>query len=377
MTFKKSILICGIIVACFAGYIIYAHIKTPTISVIMPTHNRAQTFLPKAIDSILEQTYTDFEFIIIDDGSTDNTRQILIDYQEKDPRIKLILNAQNEGLVASLNKGLSRAKGKYIARMDDDDISLPMRFEKQIRFLQNHPQIDLLGTNMEMISSEKRLPWPIFSETDADYVTAYALLQVSVSHPTWMMKNDFIQKNQIRYNPDYKNAEDRRFLLDVIQAKGKMANLPEVLYYYYYEPKERSTSYYEEMKDSAYKAYRYAVWMFFPDKQEYKTHLMYPTCLLLKDMVKVNAERSIVPQNGLERYMREECEKVKDDLLVFHPEWVNYLYQKGNKQLCHRYFNDCGTVEKRTSDSFTIKWDTGDLETFTQQPDGTYQLENP
>ena len=105
--------------------------EAPMISVLMSVYN-AEEFLHEAIDSVLAQTYTNFEFIIIEDASTDKSQRIISSYE--DPRITLIQNLSNLGLPRSLNKGINLAKGKYIARMDADDISLPERFEKQLSF---------------------------------------------------------------------------------------------------------------------------------------------------------------------------------------------------------------------------------------------------
>jgi len=103
------------------------------ISVVMPVYNTPDEWLKKAIDSILNQTYSNFEFIIIDDGSTNNVPSILKEYQEKDNRIKVILG-EHKGISAALNKGLKASRGEYIARMDGDDIAFPERFEKQVKF---------------------------------------------------------------------------------------------------------------------------------------------------------------------------------------------------------------------------------------------------
>lgn len=123
--------------------------KTELVSVVMPVYN-TEEFLAEAIESILSQTYTNFEFIIINDGSTDTSPEIMAKYAEQDKRIK-ILNQKNSGISTALNNGIAISKGKYIARMDADDISLPERFEKQVQFLENHPDIILLGGDCEYI----------------------------------------------------------------------------------------------------------------------------------------------------------------------------------------------------------------------------------
>ena len=120
---------------------------TPRISIVMSVYN-GEKYLREAVNSILNQTFKDFEFIIINDGSTDGTREILESYN--DPRI-ILIHKGNMGLTQSLNKGIALAKGKYIARQDADDISLPERLEKQIEFLERNEKVALLGTAIEII----------------------------------------------------------------------------------------------------------------------------------------------------------------------------------------------------------------------------------
>ncbi|HEY9660554.1 MAG TPA: glycosyltransferase, partial [Allocoleopsis sp.] len=124
----------------------------PQISVLMAVYNGSR-YVAEAIESILNQTFTDFEFLIIEDGSTDNTVQILQDYANRDPRIKLIQNEQNIGLTKSLNKGLKLAQGKYIARQDADDVSLPHRFEQQIAVFAQNPAAVLVSCSLELIDA--------------------------------------------------------------------------------------------------------------------------------------------------------------------------------------------------------------------------------
>ena len=131
--------------------------NTPKISVVMSCYNRAE-YSKLAIESILNQTYKDFEFIIIDDCSTDNTADVIQEYADKDERIVFIKNKQNMDYNYNLRKGFEIAKGEYIARMDDDDISMPERFEKQVEYLDKHPEITVLGTfiHRQRVPSRKR-----------------------------------------------------------------------------------------------------------------------------------------------------------------------------------------------------------------------------
>ena len=118
-------------------------VNAPAVSVVMPVYN-GEKYLRESIDSILNQTYTDYEFIIVNDGSNDKTEEIILSYN--DNRIRYIKNEKNLQIVKSLNRGIELAKGRYIARMDADDISLPRRFEKQITFMENNLEIGVCGT---------------------------------------------------------------------------------------------------------------------------------------------------------------------------------------------------------------------------------------
>jgi len=126
--------------------------KKPLVSVLLPVYNGSR-YLRKAIDSILGQTFRDYEFVIIDDGSADNTMEIIKSY--RDERIRAI-HQNNKGLAATLNIGIVLCNGTYIARMDSDDISMPTRLEKQVTYMENHPRCALLGTRAEIWIGDKR-----------------------------------------------------------------------------------------------------------------------------------------------------------------------------------------------------------------------------
>lgn len=190
----------------------------------MPTYNRGH-MVEKAIQSILSQTYKNFEFIIVNDGSTDKTDSILKKWQKRDNRIIILTNAQNMGIVVSLNKALKIAKGDYIARMDDDDISLSTRFEKQIEYLEKHPDITVLGTAIQIPNINRILR--LSSSPEESAILSH--FQVPVYHPTTLIRNDFLTKHHIDYTPKYDAAEDTVFWYDIIEKGGKITNLDEPL----------------------------------------------------------------------------------------------------------------------------------------------------
>lgn len=196
------------------------------ISVLMSVYN-AEEYLRIAIESILNQTYTDFEFIIINDGSTDQSKAIINSY--KDKRIKLIDNVKNSGLVFSLNKGIDSAAGEYIARMDADDISLPERFEKQIEFLNKETDVALVSSSGTYIDEngidKKYLEFPV----SAHLIFTYLFFGNPIIHTSVFIKTDVLRK--YKYKKDYYLAEDY-FLWSQIAKDHKVANIPEPLVKY-------------------------------------------------------------------------------------------------------------------------------------------------
>ena len=177
----------------------------PLVSVIMPTYN-SERFLGDAIESIINQTFRDFEFIIVADKSSDRSYLILDDYAKKDNRIKVFME-RKKGLIASLNKGCRLAKGKYIARMDADDISRPHRLEMQLQYLEEHPEIGVLGTGIRYIDEAGRLGKSVRNPRDPKLIKFYLHLENCVVHPSIMMRRETIEHLGF-YNPEAIHAED-------------------------------------------------------------------------------------------------------------------------------------------------------------------------
>lgn len=201
----------------------------PKVSVVMPVYNGGK-YLQAAIKSILNQTFTDFEFIIIDDGSTDITKTVLEHHQEIDERI-CVYHQENFGLIASLNKGFQLAKGKYIARMDADDISLPKRLAKQVAFMDANPEIGVCGTWLKTIGEiagyVEKYP------TDCKIIKTWLLFNSALAHPSVMIRKELFIKNNLSYNNSHLHCED--YGLWVESSKYfQMANIAEILLFYRY-----------------------------------------------------------------------------------------------------------------------------------------------
>lgn len=195
----------------------------PIISVVMPVYN-AEKYLNEAIDSILSQTFTDFEFIIINDGSSDGSEAIILSYD--DERIRYIKNNENLQIVKSLNKGITLAKGQYIARMDADDVSLPERLEKQLAFMGKNANIDACGTWMGIIGESNHV-WS-YPEKHEE-IKAQLLFNTPMSHPTLLFKKSFF--DDFLYKDVSNKAEDYYLWCESIDSKV-FANIPNVLYLY-------------------------------------------------------------------------------------------------------------------------------------------------
>jgi glycosyltransferase involved in cell wall biosynthesis len=191
----------------------------------MPVYNGA-TYLNEAIDSILKQTFSDFEFIISDDGSTDDSVKIIKSYD--DNRIRLVENKNNIGQSETLNKGINLARGKYIARMDQDDISMPERLKKQLDFMENNSDVGVCGSWLQLIGKYKGIAE---SETEDDLIKIKLLTNQNLAHPAVMIRKSTLVKYQLNYDPTFTVAMDYDLWVRMFEYCS-FANLPEPLLKY-------------------------------------------------------------------------------------------------------------------------------------------------
>ena len=198
----------------------------PKVSIIMSVYN-GEKFLKESVDSILGQTFKDFEFIIIDDGSKDSSKSIIESYS--DPRINLI-SRENKGLTPSLNEGLKLARGKYIARMDADDVATPWRLEKQVEFLDSNPEIGLCGSWAIIINEEGEKIGEYKLPTTKKRLKRVMFWHNPFIHPSIMFRKEIIQLVGF-YNEKIKYAQDYEYWSRIIRIFPG-ANLPEFLMKY-------------------------------------------------------------------------------------------------------------------------------------------------
>ncbi|MCU0435799.1 MAG: glycosyltransferase [Bacteroidia bacterium] len=208
--------------------------SSPAITVLLPVYNSGD-LVAQTIESILAQTFTDFELLIINDGSTDHSASIVAQFT--DSRIRFIHNEKNIGLIATLNKGAILARGRYIARMDADDIALPQRLEKQSAFLDANPQVAVAASWVDFINTDGEVTgqW----DTDRHTVTETDIRRIMpgtncIAHPSVMIRTEIVQ--QFLYSDAQKGAEDYDLWLRMMAAGKRIAKLPEVLLHYRIHP---------------------------------------------------------------------------------------------------------------------------------------------
>lgn len=193
--------------------------------VVMPVYN-AEAFLDQAIQSVLNQTYKDFVFLIIDDFSTDNSYNIACSY--KDPRIVLRRNSFNKGVIDTLNEAFNSVNCTYVIRMDADDVAVANRIEDQVGFMDKHPDIAISGTWYSTIGSDEVVKMPV---NDAE-ISVHLLETTALGHPTVIIRHKIWDKCKILYRKSYQHAEDYAGWCEAKMKGCKLANIPSVLLHY-------------------------------------------------------------------------------------------------------------------------------------------------
>ncbi len=225
------------------------YMNSPIVSVLMAVYN-GEKYLREAVDSILNQTFSDYEFIIVNDGSTDGTSAILENYARRDTRIRLVCNEKNLGLTVSLNKGLKLANGEFVARMDSDDISMPERFEKQVSYLRTHKECLAVGSRIISIDADGD---PICREQQGSSHEEIEKMLLrgcgGMAHPAVMFRRETIAALG-GYREQFRAAQDVDLWLRLAE-RGRLANLQECLLKYRRSFKAVSLKDFDLQKSSA------------------------------------------------------------------------------------------------------------------------------
>ncbi len=199
----------------------------PLVTVMIPVYNRPTVV--NTIESIINQTYRNLEILIVDNASTDNTVEAI--RKINDSRIRLLINEKNMGQTYSLNRGLGEATGKYIARIDSDDVAVPVRIEKQVEFMESHPDYVLVGSWVRFISDDDKLGMVIKMPTTDEGLRLMHTVACGMFHPSAMYRTDVIREHGISYDPHIHMAEDYDLWVKLMKY-GKACNIGEPLIYY-------------------------------------------------------------------------------------------------------------------------------------------------
>ncbi len=206
-----------------------SHKKEITVSIILSVYN-GEKYLSEALESVLVQTFTNWELILVNDCSTDSSGEIAYNYAKKDERIRYFSMSKNSKLIACLNFAIEQSQGKYIARFDADDIMMPDRLEQQVNFLESHPDIGLLGTAVESIDENGDFICFAYVETEDEKIKRLLPKKNPFYHPSVMYRANVI-KTVGAYSSQYPRAEDYELFIRFAQ-QSKIANLPKPLIKY-------------------------------------------------------------------------------------------------------------------------------------------------
>jgi glycosyltransferase involved in cell wall biosynthesis len=193
------------------------------ISILMPVYN-TEAFIRETIDSILNQTFPDFELLAMDDGSTDRSAEIIRSYS--DPRIRYVSCSHN--FIATLNKGIETAQGRYIARMDADDIMTPERLQTQFDYMESNPHIAACGAYMQTFGYDSGT---ITAPIEHEDIIQQMLIGDPIANPTGFIRKDVLIEHNIRYQEGYSFADDYKFWTEIAKV-GKLSNIPKILVKY-------------------------------------------------------------------------------------------------------------------------------------------------
>jgi len=289
----------------------------PAISVVMPVYN-SEKYVAQAIESILNQNFSDFEFLIIDDCSADNSLQIIEYYKNSDSRIRLMTNETNLGNYPARQKAMKMARGKYICVMDSDDVAMPERLIKQFEFMEQNLDYVATGAFIHFLRPDgSTMP---FTRALNEKECKVRLLGDNVcTHPTVIMRSETLLKHKIQYNLQYQYAADYDLMLQLTK-KGKLGNMPLFLLQYRLHAKQISTSRYREQQKYADKIRlgQLAQLDIVPTPCESELHLKLMARKSITDneisasekwidkILQQNKKKSILPQQQLEDFLKKE-----------------------------------------------------------------------
>lgn len=287
-------------------------LNLPLVSVVMPVYN-AGSFVRKAVESILGQTYRQFEFLIYNDGSTDETREILDSF--RDDRLRIHHTETNQGYLVYLNEGIDKSQGKYIARMDADDFSHKERLSKQVEFLEKNPENGLCSCWFEEFNGQKT--YYKKPPVDHDQLALTLLHKNPFCHSSVMLRKSMLMEHGLRYDPAFYTSEDY-YLWSLLVKVTRMHVIPEILHSYRYHPENISSRKSARQRDLSRKIQlmnldRLGENVLDEQQREIYLKLLWGKLLLVKEfsvadellfsLHLLNREQGIFEQQGFDRFI--------------------------------------------------------------------------
>lgn len=365
---KKFLILFLFLVFCLLGLTLWCHQNKPLVSVVMPTYNRAD-FLPRSIESILNQTYDNLEFIIVDDGSTDDSAELIRAYQQEDPRIILLKNKENRGISFSRNRGTDAARGKYVAIMDSDDYSEPDRLEKSVAFLEKYKDITAVNSIYYEMGREQNGPNNWVPPKRLEIIFNFKNYFTNIA----VFRTNFIRKHHIRYNEKFMSSEDYDFWKQIVLNGGRLGMINEPLIWLR-RHSSNSQEYYQQIVQNRKKISTELLARFNISAQEVERK---SRCELMRKMSQVNKQKKILDQYVLQLTYTHECGK--EDLpqgtfYVKHMDYVDYFVPTKDNMYTRVQTQEPFELIDREGFIYTFKGSDGRIETFNRQSDNSLAL---
>ncbi len=328
----------------------------PPIAVVMTTYNRVD-FLPRAIDSVLNQTKSDFHFIIVDDGSKDDSLWLLYNYMLQDKRIRVYPNAKNKGISVGRNKLLDlSAPYMYQANIDSDDYVFPQWLEEEYRYMQENPHTIVATIQTTTTANPKKLfkRWVQFNKD----MVLYFFMKCPMSHSGTMFRRLFLKQHDIKYDNALIAAEDYDLWVKILMAGGRFHIIEKVLMQYR-QHADNSWQYYWEMGD-AVQSIRNKLQQYFVPEEILSTTA--PFCLKLKKMMHTEKGKSVFTEHQWQQAVTKYCPSSDVQVLGYFTNknrlfpWADYLIKTDNPKIVYRLFDKQKfKIMKQTTDEIVLE----------------------
>ena len=315
---KKIVLLC-VCILVLGGYWIYTMLSAPMVSVVLPVYNgNKHGWLDRSISSILNQSYTDLELILIDDGSTDDSWEVLKKYASKDKRVRLYKNKENMGISKTRNRGNDLARGKYIIPMDQDDDNDLDRIKVQVSYMEQNPWLTVSIMGATMPRSD-----PLTAVHEEDLIKMSLFINNFVGHPNTMTRHSFLKKHHIRYNPDIKCANDYDLFLQILRHGGRFSRMYINLFKY------NGPNY----SGAGGPCFQEAVkirekWLHFDERHLSRKEML---CVIAKRLKTLEEYKNVFSYGFLEKLISDNCPKEdvhelkhKEDNSIIKEKWLNH-----------------------------------------------------